>query len=583
MYQVLPFREIWAVDFEFMAAAGEQVSPVCLVARELRSGRLVRWWHSEMQASPTPPYATDAGSLVVAYYASAEINCHLALGWPVPERVLDLFAEFKVATGGVRPEGGYSILGALMAHGLDALAVEEKEAMRQLVMRGPPWTPQEKADILDYCQSDVDALARLLPAMVPELLTRPSSPQVALGHALMRGRYMAAAARIEHRGVPLDMDALTRLREGWEGVKARLVSEIDAGYGVYEGLSFREQRFRRYLADAGIAWPMNDNGALDLEDDTFREMARIHPQVAPLRELRHALSQLRLNDLTVGADGRNRCLLSAFASITGRNQPSNARFIFGPSVWLRGLIKPPPGHGIAYIDYSSQEFGIAAALSGDEAMQEAYHSGDVYLAFAERAGLAPAGATKATHGEIRERCKAIVLGVGYGMGADSLAARIGQPPIVARDLLRLHRQAFPTFWRWSEAAVDHAMLAGDIRTVFGWRCRVTTTTKARGLMNFPMQANGAEMIRLASCLATEAGLGICAPIHDALLLEAPLDRLDEHIAELQGHMTAASRAVLGGFELRSEAAIVRAPDRYMDKRGAMMWERVMKLVGESGG
>jgi hypothetical protein len=67
-------------------------------------------------------------------------------------------------------------------------------------------------------------------------------------------------------------------------------------------------------------------------------------------------------DLAVGHDGRNRCLLSAFRSLTGRNQPSNARFIFGPSCWLRGLIRPEPGRAIAYVDWSQQEFGVAAAL-----------------------------------------------------------------------------------------------------------------------------------------------------------------------------------------------------------------------------
>jgi DNA polymerase I len=73
--------------------------------------------------------------------------------------------------------------------------------------------------------------------------------------------------------------------------------------------------------------------------------------------------------------------LSAFRSRTGRNQPSNTRFIFGPSVWLRGLVKPLPGHGLGYVDWDQQEFGTAAALSGDVAMQAAYRSGDPYLAF----------------------------------------------------------------------------------------------------------------------------------------------------------------------------------------------------------
>ena len=101
-------------------------------------------------------------------------------------------------------------------------------------------------------------------------------------------------------------------------------------------------------------------------------MAKAYPIIAPLHELRHALSDMRLNDLAVGDDGRNRTLLSPFASKTGRNQPSNTKFIFGPSVWLRGLIKPPPGYAVAYIDWSNQEFAIAAYLSGDTKMMAAY-------------------------------------------------------------------------------------------------------------------------------------------------------------------------------------------------------------------
>src|SRR6266550_3855799 len=170
----------------------------------------------------------------------------------------------------------------------------------------------------------------------------------------------------------------------------------------------------------------------ELERARARQMAKSYPAVSPLRELRSALSDLRLNDLAVGHDGRNRTILSAFRSRTGRNQPSNTRFIFGPSVWLRGLIQPPPRHGVAYVDWSQQEFGIAAALSGDPAMQAAYASGDPYLTFAKQAGAVPADATKDTHKVERELFKTCALGVQYGMEAPSLALRIAQPPIVAR-------------------------------------------------------------------------------------------------------------------------------------------------------
>ena len=84
-------------------------------------------------------------------------------------------------------------------------------------------------------------------------------------------------------------------------------------------------------------------------------MAKAYPKVSPMRELRSALSEMRLADLAVGSDGRNRTILSAFRSRTGRCQPSNTKYIFGPSVWLRGLIQPPEGWGVAYLDWCQQE------------------------------------------------------------------------------------------------------------------------------------------------------------------------------------------------------------------------------------
>ncbi len=285
-----------------------------------------------------------------------------------------------------------------------------------------------------------------------------------------------------------------------------------------------------------------------------------------------------MNDLAVGRDGRNRAILSCFRSKTGRNQPSNTKFIFGPSVWLRGLIKPPPGHAVVYIDWRQQEFGIAAALSGDAAMQAAYLSGDPYLTLAQQARAVPADATRGSHSAQRELFKQCTLAVQYGMSASSLALRIAQPEIVARDLLRAHRETYSRFWRWSDAAVDTAMLTGELHTVFGWRVHVGEDSNPRSLRNFPMQANGAEMLRIACCLATECGVEICAPVHDAVLICAPLEHLDEDIQLMRASMAEASRAVLGGFELGTDVHVVRYPDRYRDPRGALMWDRVCGLV-----
>jgi hypothetical protein len=166
------------------------------------------------------------------------------------------------------------------------------------------------------------------------------------------------------------------------------------------------------------------------------------------------------------------------------------------------------------------------------------------------------------------------------MEAPSLALRIGQTPIVARDLLRAHRETYRTFWRWSDAAVDCAMLHGSLSTVFGWHIHVSETANPRSLRNFPMQANGAEMLRLACCLATERGLEVSAPVHDAVLICAQLDRLDADISAMCACMAESSRVVLDGFELRTDAHVVRYPDRYMDPRGAIMWDRVTCLIAK---
>ncbi len=220
----LPFDEVWAVDFEFMAEPGENPVPVCLVARELRSGRTIRQWQTEF--GPAPPYPTGPGGLFVAYYVSAEIGCHLALGWPVPERVLDLFTEFRNHTNGLPTVAGAGLLGALAHFGLDGIGTVEKNAMRDLVLRGGPWSNDERTAILDYCESDVAALARLLPAMLPT---------IDLPRALLRGRYMAAAAQVECNGVPIDALTLELLRFHWLDIQDQLIAEIDADYGVFEG------------------------------------------------------------------------------------------------------------------------------------------------------------------------------------------------------------------------------------------------------------------------------------------------------------------------------------------------------------
>ena len=67
-------------------------------------------------------------------------------------------------------------------------------------------------------------------------------------------------------------------------------------------------------------------------------------------------------------------------------------------------------------------------------------------------------------------------------------------------------------------------------------------------------------------------------MHDAILIEAPLGELDETVEKAQEAMADASAAVLDGLRLRSEAKIIRYPDRYTDERGEKMWHTVWGII-----
>jgi DNA polymerase I-like protein with 3'-5' exonuclease and polymerase domains len=168
------------------------------------------------------------------------------------------------------------------------------------------------------------------------------------------------------------------------------------------------------------------------------------------------------------------------------------------------------------------------------------------------------------------------------MGEHSLARRMGCSQIEARELLRLHRSTYATYWKWSDGVVDYAMLHGKLWTPFGWTLHVGREPNPRSLANFPMQAAGAEILRLACIAAVEEEIEICAPVHDAVLICAPLEVLDDRVTQMQAIMAWASRTVLDGFELATDVEIVRYPDRYQDRyqdpRGVVMWSRVMGLI-----
>ena len=206
------FREIVVADFEFAAAPGERPAPLCLVAHELRSGRRIGVW--EDQFGSAPPYATGPDVLFVAYYAS---------------RRAGLLSRARLADAGAHPRPLRRIprprqwladprrlqapRGAFLLRPRHASAPPKRtRCKRRSALALGAAAITTRAEILDYCESDVVALERLLPAMLP---------RIDLPRALLRGRYMAAAAAMEYHGTPIDAEMLARLRERWDGHPGR--------------------------------------------------------------------------------------------------------------------------------------------------------------------------------------------------------------------------------------------------------------------------------------------------------------------------------------------------------------------------
>jgi DNA polymerase-1 len=564
------FEEIVLADFEFNGGDGNRPNVVCLVAYELRSGRRFRLWYDQL--GPEPPYRIDDRTLFVAFYASAELTCHLALGWPMPRHILDLFTEYRTLTNhsnDFQPKAG--LLDVLDHFKLDSISMQTKEHWRDVVLRGGPWTAEEHEGILDYCETDTEALGRLLNVF----------PLPNLSASLVRGAYMRADAWMRHWGVPIDRPLFIDMSVRWNELRQSLIDDLNSRFPFFDGPTFKQQLLQQWVAVQNISWPRTPTGLLCTDAKTLEVIGKRCPTAAEFCMSMVTLRQMKSFELAVGDDGRNRCMLSAYRSKTSRNQPSNSAFVYGLNAAYRSLIKPEPGQALAYLDFSGQEFAIAAYFSGDPNMIAAYETGDPYSDWARRAGAMPADGNKATHPQVRAAYKLASLGILYGMGVATLADYIGVSFVRARAILRSHKEAFPRFWQWSEAVKDTGIIQHELRTVFGWRMRVLPRAKTGTLANFPMQANGAEMLRLACCMAVDRGCHIVAPVHDAILVEGPEQDIGDVIAELRECMVEASRAVLGGPVVRVDASKPLAyPHRYADGRDGSpeLWATTMRLL-----
>ena len=556
-----------------------------MYAREELSGATIALWRDELLRLTHAPFDTGPDSMMVAFASNAELGCFLVLGWPFPANVLDLYVENIVTINGntavwppadeKKRKGRPGLLDALKLHGLPARSQDHKDRMRDMILNNEDYTPEQRREIQDYNKEDVDDTIALLSTF----------PIESIDHALFRGRYMSAVARMERVGLPVDCDYfLGELVPMWDAIRLHYIQRDDE-FQLYDGVNFVGQRLWDLIEAKGWDWPRTPTGRYQLKAATIGRQATRYPELKSLARLRDQIAELRINKLanTVGPDGFSRCPLLPFWTITGGNQPSAKDKMFLPNLpkWLLGMLKPPPGMALVELDFVAEEPAIVAGLSGDPAQIADYQNGDVHWQFAIRAGLATPDA--AVDHRIRDLAKPVSHGMNYGMTAYGIAAKTKKSLDWAREMQARHRGAYPVFHQWRGDVVAQAHFDEVITSPFGWRLIVTADTKTRTLMNFLAQAGGADVMQLVSIVATECGIPVAAPVHDAFWILVPLDELDTTIARMIEIMTEAGRLV-AGIPIRVKVeAVVRWPQclgdvRAPDAKGQAMWREVLELV-----
>lgn len=493
-------------------------------------------------------------------------------------------------------------------------AVEKDEA-RNIIIRSNREEIEASAErILKYNLSDIEYLKPLLSKIYN---AQRQQRGVSVGQwekeALRRGDYAVATAKMIALGYPINNERVSKFskltREILEAA-AQACLQADPSFTPFRW----EKRVGRYvLNEAEVRgfiekqnrpyWRKTDKKKLSLARDAFKDWYSSESEGFPGAFCRYLKTKQSLNGFMpggkskkfqdfIGRDGRVRPNFGIYVSQSSRSQPGATGFIPLKAHWMRIFIEPPKGKAIVGLDFSSQEFAVAAILSQDEAMMNAYKSGDVYLAFAKAAGLAPKSATKASHKAVRDLCKALVLGISYDMSAKGLAVRlsdVSNSPVTedtAQGYIDLFYDTYPDYADWKKEIIGDYESQDFLQLPDGWIMWGDNDNR-RSVCNFPVQGHGAVIMRESVHRAQAQGLNVIYTLHDALYCEidsgdmAAIDTLKDCMQE--GFQSVMSRygktAAVGiegdvwskdydGKELPNFPSYITSMVEYVDEKGA---------------
>ena len=582
------------LDFEFTGISEPRLDLVSVAALCTDGGEVSHireFWLFEgankKRAKDFFRWAKEKGYIFVAYVMEAEMRSLITLFGPEAKdfmaglKTIDLYLEYRcllnhhhrLAYGhqylngeeifttppppkwerveedddGRHHKPSYSLAACIYKLLGEKIDTEEKNTVRDIIIKGDRDLILFNLErIQTYNTSDILHLPRVLAAVYTLQKKSGLTLDAWLTHALSRGRYAVATARMVALGYPVNLDKIKKFTSKTKEILNEAVKDCLQSDPNLESFRFDRRQQRFVASEKAIRgwvekqnkprWRKTEKGSLSISKDAFYDWYDSSSVGFPGAFCRYLKTKQSLNGFSpttgkknnffdhVGSDGRSRPFFGIFGSQSSRSQPGSTGFIPLKAHWMRTFIEAPAGRALAGVDYASQEFLIAAIVSQDRAMMDAYKSGDVYLAFAKASKLVPPDATKDSHKKMRDAAKQIVLGISYDMSASGLAPRLSDA--LSREVSEEEAQGYiDTFFDiytdysdWKEGVLHSYEEEDLLRLPDGWTMWGDNRNR-RSVSNFPIQGLGAVVMREAVRLAQDRGLDVIYTLHDALYIE----------------------------------------------------------------
>ena len=358
---------------------------------------------------------------------------------------------------------------------------------------------------------------------------------------------------MERAGFYVDRKALYEFGESLNGDIDRLQNSIwqHAGrkFNINSPKQLGEILFEELMLPSGkktkTGWSTNV--------DVLEKLRGKHPIVDEVLEYR-TLTKLKSTYAdgllkVIGEDGRIHSSFQMTVTATGRlsstepnlqNIPVRKRL----GAEIRKMFVAGPDMVLVDADYSQIELRLLAHISGDEAMRDAFLSGeDFHTVTASRVFGVPIDEVTPT---LRSRAKAVNFGIVYGISAFSLAQDIGVFPNEAKAYMDAYLDRFHGVRDYMESIKAKAKADGYVETLFHRRRYLPELKSSnfnvrsfgeRVALNMPIQGTAADIIKLAMVnvdrrlKAEKLQARLILQVHDELIVECP-EAEAEHVRKL---------------------------------------------------